>query len=88
MRDDITFFPYGFGHRIFPGQRVANRSIFVNSALVFWAFHVALDDTRPLNDMGYMDGLMLLVQPCTLEFKTRIPEQEIRCMLQNYPKGA
>ncbi|KAG1742506.1 cytochrome P450 [Suillus lakei] len=88
IRNDITSFPYGFGRRICPGLHFANRSIFINSVLIFWAFHVTLDDTKPLNDMGYLDGVMPPVPPCTLDFKARIPEQEIRRMLQNYPEGA
>ncbi|KAG2153382.1 cytochrome P450 [Suillus clintonianus] len=88
MREDLTFFPYGFGRRICPGLHLANRSIFINSVLLFWAFHVTLDDTKPLNDMGYMDGVMPLVPPCSLQFKTRILKTEIRRMLQDYPEGA
>ncbi|KAG0692252.1 cytochrome P450 [Suillus ampliporus] len=32
------------------------RSIFISSLLVLWAFRLALDPTKPLDDMGYMNG--------------------------------
>ncbi|KAG2143070.1 cytochrome P450 [Suillus clintonianus] len=88
MKDTLTFFLYGFGRRACPGLHVANRSMFINSALIFWAFNVALDDTKPLNDLGYVNAVMPLVEPCSLEFKKRIPEPEIRRMLQNYPEDS
>ncbi|KAG1747424.1 cytochrome P450 [Suillus lakei] len=88
MKDTLTFFIYGFGRRSCPGLHVANRSIFINSALIFWAFDVALDATKPLNDLGYVNAVMPLIQPCSLEFNRRIPELEIRRMLQNYPEDA
>ncbi|KAG1740832.1 cytochrome P450 [Suillus paluster] len=87
MRDDLSFFVFGFGRRVCPGQHVASRSIFINSVLMFWAFQVTLDATKPLNDMEYLSGVMPLVQPCALEFKKMIPESEIRRMLKNYPEG-
>ncbi|KAG0700492.1 cytochrome P450 [Suillus ampliporus] len=87
LRDDLKFFFYGFGRRVCPGQHVADRSIFISSLLVLWAFRLALDPTKPLDDMGYMNGEMLN-RMCTIEFETRIPETELRGMMQNYPEVA
>ncbi|KAG1748503.1 cytochrome P450 [Suillus paluster] len=85
FRDDLKFFVYGFGRRACPGQYLANRSMFINTVLTLWAFQLTLDPTKPLNDMGYMSGAS---RPCTIEFKTRIPETELRRMMQNYPEVA
>ncbi|KAG1730697.1 cytochrome P450 [Suillus paluster] len=87
-RDDMKFYLYGFGRRVCPGQEVANRSLFINAALVLWAFQLTRDPTKPLNDMGYMNGAMDKIRPCAIEFKTRIPETELRHMMQNYPEAA
>ncbi|OAX31873.1 cytochrome P450 [Rhizopogon vinicolor AM-OR11-026] len=79
LRDDIKFFPYGFGRRVCPGQHVANRSVFINSLLILWAFQLTLDPGAPLDDMGYMKGVVQ--RPCSIQFKTRVPETELRQMM-------
>ncbi|KAG0708129.1 cytochrome P450 [Suillus ampliporus] len=86
LRDDLRNFVYGFGRRVCPGQHVANGSIFINSILILWAFRLALDPTKPLDDMGYMNG-EILKRPCAIEFETRIPDTELRRMMQNYPEA-
>ncbi|KAG2346919.1 cytochrome P450 [Suillus weaverae] len=85
LRDDLRFFIYGFGRRACPGQHVANRSVFMAVLLVLWAYKLTLDPTKPLEDMGYMAGSMVNVLPCTFELEKRIPETELRSMLQHYP---
>lgn len=85
LRNDLKFFVYGFGRRVCPGQHVANKSVFINSLLTMWAFHLTLDPTKPLDDMGFMNGVMSNVPPCAIEFETRIPESELRSMMQHYP---
>ncbi|KAG1750426.1 cytochrome P450 [Suillus paluster] len=87
LRDDLKFFVYGFGRRVCPGQHVANRSVFINSLLILWAFRLTLDPTKPLDDMDFMNGEMSK-RPCALQFETRIPETELRRMMQNYPEVA
>ncbi|KAG0696657.1 cytochrome P450 [Suillus ampliporus] len=87
LRDDLRNFDYGFGRRACPGQHVASRSVFICSVLILWAFRLALDPTKPLDDMGFMNAEMSK-QPCSIEFETRIPETELRSMMQNYPEVA
>ncbi|KAG1750423.1 cytochrome P450 [Suillus paluster] len=87
LRDDLKFFVYGFGRRVCPGQHVANRSVFINSLLILWAFRLTLDPTKPLDDMAYMNGEMFK-RPCAIEFETRIPETDLRRIMQNYPEVA
>ncbi|KAG2050656.1 cytochrome P450 [Suillus hirtellus] len=85
LRDDLKFFVYGFGRRVCPGQHVANRSVFINSLLILWAFRLTLDPTKPLNDIGFMLGAVSDIPPCPIEFETRIPESELRRLMQHYP---
>ncbi|KAG0694284.1 cytochrome P450 [Suillus ampliporus] len=82
LRDDVKFFVYGFGRRVCPGQHVANRSIFINTLLILWAFRLTLDPTKPLDDMGYMNG-EIETRPCAIEFEARIPEAELRSIMEN-----
>lgn len=81
VRADLKFFVFGFGRRVCPGQHVANSSVFINAALVLWAFRLTLDHTKPLDDAGFMDGIAPNEQPCTIDFQTRIPEAELRCIM-------
>ncbi|KAG1904597.1 cytochrome P450 [Suillus fuscotomentosus] len=85
LSDDLKFFVYGFGRRVCPGQHVANRSVFINSLLILWAFRLTLDPTKPLNDIGFMLGAVSDTPPCPIEFETRIPESELRRLMQHYP---
>ncbi|KAG1875735.1 cytochrome P450 [Suillus subluteus] len=85
LRDDLKFFVYGFGRRVCPGQHVANRSVFIATLLNLWAYKLTLDPTKSLDDMGFMAGSISEV-PCTFKFEKRIPETELRSMLQHYPE--
>ncbi|KAG2111524.1 cytochrome P450 [Suillus discolor] len=86
LRDDFAFFVYGFGRRICPGQHVANRSVFINSLLILWAFQLNLDPTKPQDDMGFAKTFMPDV-PCAIEFQARVPEVELRRIIHNYPEA-
>ncbi|KAG2037320.1 cytochrome P450 [Suillus americanus] len=86
LRDDLSFFVFGFGRRVCPGQQIASRSVFINSLLILWAFQLSLDPTKPQDDMGFMTAVMPNV-PCAIEFQTRVPKVELRRMMQNYPEG-
>jgi len=63
-----------------------DRSVFITTLLILWAYKLTLDPTKPLEDMGFMNGSMPKVLPCTLEFEKRIPETELRSMMQHYPE--
>ncbi|KAG2137440.1 cytochrome P450 [Suillus bovinus] len=83
LRDDLTFFIYGFGRRVCPSIHLANRSVWINSALLFWAFQLTLDPTKPLNDMGFMVTPHI---PCHIVFTPRILDAEIRGIMDIYPE--
>ncbi|KAG0695023.1 cytochrome P450 [Suillus ampliporus] len=75
---ELKFFVYG----VCPGQHFANRSIFITSLLILWSFRLTLDPTQPLDDMAFSNG-DLSKRSCALEFEARIPETELRHMMQN-----
>ncbi|KAG2366026.1 cytochrome P450 [Suillus spraguei] len=86
LRDDLTFFPFGFGRRVCPGLHIANRSVFINLLLTLWAFELRLDTTKPQDDLGFM-YMPIPTVACAIKFQPRIPEAELRLMMQNYPEG-
>ncbi|KAG0696985.1 cytochrome P450 [Suillus ampliporus] len=81
---------YG-NHCVCPGQHLANRSVFINALLILWAFRLTVDHTKPLDDITFMFGEISRSnsnRPCSIEFETRIPEAELRRMMQHYPEVA
>jgi hypothetical protein len=61
------------------------RSVFINSVLILWAFQLTPDPTGPLDDMGFTTGVPN-DSPYCIDFKTRVPEMELRSMMENYPE--
>ncbi|KAG2133748.1 cytochrome P450 [Suillus clintonianus] len=86
LRSDLSFFVFGFGRRVCPGQHLANRSVFINALLILWAFQLSLDPTKPQDDMGFTNASIPNV-PCAIEFKTRVPEVELRAMMQDHSEA-
>ncbi|KIJ60536.1 hypothetical protein HYDPIDRAFT_117061 [Hydnomerulius pinastri MD-312] len=78
IRDDLRFCTYGFGRRICPGQHVANRSIFINTALVLWAFRLSENPAAPIDSFAFSDTANMHAAPFQLVFEPRVSEEEIR----------
>ncbi|KAG2366030.1 cytochrome P450 [Suillus spraguei] len=87
LRDDLAFFTFGFGRRVCPGQHVANRSVFINSLLILWAFKLSLDPKKPQDDMGFSKAMIPNV-PCAINFQMRVPEGKLKHMMQNHPEAS
>lgn len=64
------------------------RSVFTTAVLILWAFKLTLDPTKPLEGMKLMGRSMLGVRPREFEFEKRIPETELRRMMQDCPEVA
>ncbi|KAG1754084.1 cytochrome P450 [Suillus paluster] len=88
LRKDHKFYTFGFGRRVCPAQHLVPRSVFIHSLLVLWAFRMTLDPTKPADDMGYMIGVVPDIQPCTVQFESRVPESALRRMMQKDPEVA
>ncbi|KAG2093153.1 cytochrome P450 [Suillus discolor] len=79
MRDDLKFFGFGFGRRVCPGQHLGVHKR--GSRPLGLPAHVE-NRTKPLDDMAFMHGNFANEQPCTIDFQTRIPEAELRRMME------
>ncbi|KAG1870960.1 cytochrome P450 [Suillus tomentosus] len=51
MRDDLRFFTYGFGRC----QHLANWSVFVNTALILWAFCLLENPASKIDTLAFLD---------------------------------
>ncbi|KAG1880926.1 cytochrome P450 [Suillus subluteus] len=85
IREDLKFPSYGFGRRICPGRHIADRSIFINVALLLWSFKITQDPQNPIDEMGFVDGVIAHPNPFTARFQPRFgDEAALRDMMARY----
>ncbi|KAK0442714.1 cytochrome P450 [Desarmillaria tabescens] len=53
LRSDASLFSFGFGRRVCPGRYVADRSLFITTALLLWAFRISEDEKAPIDQRGF-----------------------------------
>ncbi|KAG1807412.1 cytochrome P450 [Suillus variegatus] len=75
---DLRFFPFGFGRRVCPGQHFANRSVFINTALVLWAFHLSENPAAKIDTLAFSDTANIHAAPFEICFAQRIDENVVR----------
>ncbi|KAG1792730.1 cytochrome P450 [Suillus plorans] len=80
VRDDLRFFAFafGFGRRVCPGQHLANRSVFVNTALILWAFRLSENPAAKIDTLAFSDTFIIHAAPFEICFEKRIDESVIR----------
>ncbi|KAG1769952.1 cytochrome P450 [Suillus placidus] len=88
IRDDLKFPSYGFGRRICPGRYIADRSIFINIALLLWSFKITQDPENPIDEMGFVDGVIAHPKPFTARFQPRFGDDaSLRDVMAQYGEG-
>ncbi|KAG1852411.1 cytochrome P450 [Suillus subalutaceus] len=78
VRNDLRFFTFGFGRRVCPGQHVANRSIFMNTALILWAFRLSENPAAKIDTLAFSDTVVVHPAPFEICLEKRIDENLIR----------
>jgi cytochrome P450 len=78
VRNDLRFFTFGFGRRVCPGQHVANRSIFINTALILWAFRLSENPAAKIDTLTFSDTVAIHPAPFEVCLEKRIDENLIR----------
>jgi len=80
IRTDMHFYTFGFGRRVCPGQHVANRSLYINLALLFWSFRILQRPEAPidLDASGFRDVIVFNPMPFEVEFVPRVEEGRLR----------
>ncbi|KAG1836813.1 cytochrome P450 [Suillus subalutaceus] len=78
VRNDLRFFTFGFGRRVCPGQHVANRSMFINTALILWAFRLSENPAAKIDTLAFSDTVAVHPAPFEICLEKRIEENLIR----------
>ncbi|KAG2099581.1 cytochrome P450 [Suillus discolor] len=78
VRGDLKFFTFGFGRRVCPGQHVANRSVFINTALILWAFRLSENPAAKIDTLEFSDTPSIHAAPFDICFAKRIDENVVR----------
>jgi hypothetical protein len=74
--------------RICPGRHIANRSIFINAVLLLWAFKISEDPEKPVDQAGFVDGVIAHPKPFTVRFEPRFgDEASLRSVMAKYGDG-
>ncbi|KAG2150821.1 cytochrome P450 [Suillus clintonianus] len=88
IRDDIKFPSFGFGRRICPGRHVANRSVFINAALLLWSFKITQDPENPIDEMAFADGVVAHPKPFAARFQPRFGDEgSLRSVMAMHGEG-
>ncbi|KDQ65052.1 hypothetical protein JAAARDRAFT_146391, partial [Jaapia argillacea MUCL 33604] len=74
IRDDIRYFNFGFGRRVCVGQHVANRSLFINTALLLWAFTISQNPAKPIDTLAFTNTANVHPLPFEAKFEPRIDD--------------
>ncbi|KAG7439963.1 cytochrome P450 [Guyanagaster necrorhizus] len=83
IKDDVPFFNFGFGRRICPGQYVADKSLFINTALILWAFNITQVASEPIDPTSFVSvGVSISPQPFKACFNKRV--EGIHRLLEGY----
>ncbi|KIJ11532.1 hypothetical protein PAXINDRAFT_84362 [Paxillus involutus ATCC 200175] len=82
LRTDMRFFTYGFGRRVCPGLDVANRSLYINCALLLWSFRIMKRSDAPIDVSVFTDAIISLSLPFEAVFVPRMEETKLREMMQ------
>ena len=64
--------------RICPGMHVANRSVFINTAFMLWAFRLLENPAAPIDSFAFTDTVNIHALPFEVVFQDRVPRAEIR----------
>ncbi|KAJ7136063.1 cytochrome P450 [Mycena epipterygia] len=82
IREDLKVFQFGFGRRVCPGLHVANRSLFINTALLLWAFRISQDREKPIDTKAFTNTANVHPLPFSVCFEPRRNVDEMKQLLR------
>ncbi|KAJ9096005.1 hypothetical protein QFC21_005369 [Naganishia friedmannii] len=60
-----------YGHRVCPGQHIADRSVFINTSNLLWAFNIAQVKDQPIDTLAFTNAANSHPLPYKVSFKPR-----------------
>ncbi|KJA15544.1 hypothetical protein HYPSUDRAFT_194208 [Hypholoma sublateritium FD-334 SS-4] len=86
LRDDLRLFSFGNGRRVCPGQHMATASVFLNTALMLWAFMITEDKEHPIDDLAFTPSANTHPLPFSVQFAPRAAPTmgSVRELLEEY----
>ncbi|PPQ95023.1 hypothetical protein CVT25_000486 [Psilocybe cyanescens] len=72
IKEDLKAYTFGFGRRVCPGQHMATASVFVNTALIQWAFKVSSDPSSPIDQLAFTESANAHPLPFKVNFEPRV----------------
>ncbi|KAF7350486.1 Cytochrome P450 [Mycena venus] len=82
IREDLKVFQFGFGRRACPGSHVATKSVFINTALLLWAFRISQDDKKPIDTLAFTNTANAHPLPFSVRFEPRRDKKEMEQLLR------
>ena len=68
-------------HRVCPGLYLANRSLYINIALLLWSFRIVEQPDAPIDMTAYSDTVVSHAAPFDVEFIPRIEAGQLKVMM-------
>ncbi|KAK0209427.1 cytochrome P450 [Armillaria fumosa] len=77
LRSDASLFNFGFGRRVCPGRHVADRSLFITTALLLWAFRITEDENPPIDQRNFKgEGISITPEVFDVYFERRVEKMD------------
>ncbi|KIJ99162.1 hypothetical protein K443DRAFT_680159 [Laccaria amethystina LaAM-08-1] len=86
VREELKAYTFGFGRRLSSELTLLCRSVFVNTALIHWAFRVKTDPSAPVDDLAFTESANTHPLPFKVNFEPRAAAttEGIRELLEDY----
>ncbi|KAG2068482.1 cytochrome P450 [Suillus decipiens] len=78
LKDNIKFIAYGFGRRVCPGLHLANHSLYISLALLFWSFRIAQRPDARINTNAFLDAVIARAVPFEVDVIPRIEVAKLK----------
>jgi hypothetical protein len=65
-----------------PGQHLATKSLFISTVFALWSFQLSVDESKPADDMGFLNGGLGDVSPISFHFKPRMAKEKLMVMME------
>jgi len=86
IKEEMKSYAFGFGRRVCPGQYMATASVFVNTALIQWAFYIKSDRSAPIDDLAFTESANTHPLPFKVVFEPRAAKSMdgVRELIEEY----